>query len=599
MIAAALADFRSALDAVAVGQEEAKTGVVLALLAREHAYLEGPPGCGKTWLAEACATLAGARTVAIRFHRDVRELDLLGDAVLDRRATANGERLAFRLERGPLLSAEVAILDDLSRAPGEALTPLMRVLDARRIAGRTLPLETAIATACPPSIDAYVDPVEPTQLDRFAIQIRLRGTIAAADWRHARALLDWQAPSALSAVLDGEARARLQRHTAALPVSDEVRAALVRLVYRLVSVAASDTEASITDRAFTRMAIAVLRAHALLRGASRVEMADLVGLRYMLGARVSDAVRARLESLIAEVIAEESLGLRASDVPAARRAGASGESTGQQVRTPAEPRESIDTDGATAAAFAGERAEVDRLLHALEGRVQKGRVEHGDDPGGQPRRYRRLRRLDEIFDADPLDALLFVDSRLAGMPRVFQRERRNVGGTLAVLRDVSASMEGRLSRWAGDIVAGLFYTGARRRMRIGYVEFNHRAELFRAGGRFFHRQYGRLRGLAGASRAEGRTSYEAPLRAALNEFRGRSKRNRHVVLLTDGVPVLGDPTVARERALARRLGVRIHTVFLGDGQCPPVLDTISRETDGMRFRAAPGAAGRLHVRERG
>ena len=43
----------------------------------------------------------------------------------------------------------------------------------------------------------------------------------------------------------------------------------------------------------------------------------------------------------------------------------------------------------------------------------------------------------------------------------------------------------------------------------------------------------------------------------------------------------------RERALARELGVKVHTVFLGLGECPAVLDEISRETDGLRFAARP------------
>ena len=33
--------------------DDAKTGIWLALIAREHAYLEGPPGCGKSALAAA------------------------------------------------------------------------------------------------------------------------------------------------------------------------------------------------------------------------------------------------------------------------------------------------------------------------------------------------------------------------------------------------------------------------------------------------------------------------------------------------------------------------------------------------------------------
>ena len=117
-------------------------------------------------------------------------------------------------------------------------------------------------------------------------------------------------------------------------------------------------------------------------------------------------------------------------------------------------------------------------------------------------------------------------------------------------------------------------------------------------GRFFHRHYGKLLARAARRRAEGRTNYEAPLRSALSEFRTRTGRNRHIVLLTDGVPVVGDPAVVKERKLAKHLGVRVHTVFLGLGHCPGVLDVISLETGGLQFVARPRPDGRVSVRER-
>jgi hypothetical protein len=56
--------------------------------------------------------------------------------------------------------------------------------------------------------------------------------------------------------------------------------------------------------------------------------------------------------------------------------------------------------------------------------------------------------------------------------------------------------------------------------------------------------------------------------------------------------------VQSERALARQLGVKVHTVFLGLGECPSVLDEISRETGGLRFEARPAPGGRVTLRER-
>jgi len=591
---------RDALDAVLLGHDDAKTGLVLALLAREHAYLEGPPGCGKSALGGALARIAGARAMHASFHRDTNASELLGAPRLRRERRGNAERLSFELMPGPLATAEVLLLDDLSRAPGEALSPLLRILSERRAAGAPLPLETAIATAGAADLESYADPLEPSQLDRFAIQVRMRGLVSGRRFERARALLDRDPEPPLRAVLETDQRHALQRATRALPIDPAARAALLRAVERLRA-AAGDEPALLSDRAFARAAPRILQAHAFLRGSERVEPIDVRALRFMLARRVPEA----LEPFVAAIL-EDSL-LESTPVPAppasTRPAAAAGEGGGPTdspvpvpgLETVPAPIESIAPQAR--ARGDDDAASVESLVQALLGRLERGAVARGEDPGGQPRGWRRMRRLDELLDADPVDALLFAKGQTT-TPRVYRRERRNAGGTLAVLRDVSASMEGRLSRWAGQVVAGLVRTGARRRMRMGYVEFNHEAERFEAGGAFFHRRYRRLLALASRRRAEGRTNYEAPLRSALAELRGTAGRERHVVLLTDGVPVLGDPSVRNERALARELGVKVHTVFLGLGECPEVLDEISRETQGSCFVARPRPDGRVTVRER-
>ncbi|MXX61110.1 MAG: AAA domain-containing protein [Holophagales bacterium] len=619
-LAAAFVELRTALGRVLVGQDDAATGLTLALLAEQHAYLEGPPGCGKSELAAALAALSGARTHTLVFHRDIRETDLLGDVLLSRHRHRGHERLRRELIPGPLLQAEIALLEDLPRSPGEALGPLLRILAERHALGQPLPLESAVATGPLEQVEAPIDPLEPGQLDRFAVQLRLTGLLTGGLFDEAAVLLERgaaQEPSRAAvrstagsahppAVMSTATRKAAQRAAAALQVEPRTLDAYHRLLDRLRQRTADESASGdrlMSDRSFSSAALRLVRAHAFLRGAPAAAPRDLGAIRYMVAHRLPEEVQEDFDHILEELL---------GDPPNVTMA-----ETGAQM--PGAQSQGDDSDGAAAASPASDSwiddqadlpapptlfgkppppAQVDPLLRALVGRIERGRIDPDTDPGGQPRGYRPLRDLDELIDADLIEALLFADGRLPGAPRTFERKRKSAGGAVAVLRDISASMAGRLTVWSSQVVLGILRVAARRRMRVGYVEFHHRALPHHVGGRLLHRSYSRLAEQAGQAKAVGQTNYEAPLRTALEGLRGGSGRNRHVVLLTDGLPIIGDTTVRRERQLARRLGVALHTVFLGNGDCPPVLDDISLETGGLRFYGRPLAGGGLRLEER-
>ncbi len=616
-LAGAFVELRTALGRVLVGQDESATGLTLALLAEQHAYLEGPPGCGKSELAAALAALSGARTHTLVFHRDIRETDLLGDVLLSRHRHRGHERLRRELIPGPLLQAEIALLEDLPRSPGEALGPLLRILAERNALGQPLPLESAVATGPLEQVEAPIDPLEPGQLDRFAVQLRLTGLLTGGLFDEAAVLLEREAARApsraaapraapRSAVMSTATRHAAQRAAAALQVESRTIDAYHRLLDRLRRRSADESASGdrlMSDRSFSSAALRLVRAHAFLRGAPAAAPRDLGAIRYMVAHRLPEEVQEDFDHILEELL---------GDPPNVTMT-----ETGAQM--PGAQSQGDDSDGAAAASPASDSwiddqadlpapptlfgkppppAQVDPLLRALVGRIERGRIDPDTDPGGQPRGYRPLRDLDELIDADLIEALLFAEGRLPGAPRTFERKRRSAGGAVAVLRDISASMAGRLTVWSSQVVLGILRVAARRRMRVGYVEFHHRALPHHVGGRLLHRSYSRLAEQAGQAKAVGQTNYEAPLRTALEGLRGGSGRNRHVVLLTDGLPIIGDTTVRRERQLARRLGVALHTVFLGNGDCPPVLDDISLETAGLRFYGRPTAGGGLRLEER-
>lgn len=562
---------REALELRVIGQQVAVEGLLLGLVAREHVWLEGPTGCGKTRLAEALAPLCGARGGRLGSESDI---------ALRRVHDGLRERIEREAPLGPLLDAEVAVLDDLARS-GADLRPLLGALARRRWRGRPLPLEIAIATGLSPGRSRLEPPLGAGALDVFGVQVRMPGLLLGADTA-ARRLLHAPDAGPLDAVIGAAERSAAQTAAERLDVGREALDALHRALTRLRALA---PPGSLSDRSFGRAALRLMRAHAWLRGAARVEPRDVAALDWMLARRIPT----RLREDAAQALVEAAEPIAGSGGRAALGSGGAGASD-EPVAAPIEV-----TLGPAAAVPEPPDAEIASLVAALEGRMARGGASRDEDPAGAPRSWRRLRGLDEWLEADPAEAWLWASGRLPEPPRVPRRERRGRGGAVAVLRDVSASMEGRLGAWAGEVVCALAALGRRRRLKLGYVEFNHAAERFSHARRFFHGRYDAIAALAARRRCEGRTSYQAPLRVALDELARAPERERHVVLLTDGVPVVGDPEVREERAAARRLGVRVHTVFLGTGPRPEVLDRLAAETGGLGFRALPRAGRGIRV----
>jgi MoxR-like ATPase len=304
---ARLAPLRALLDARVVGHDEVKRALLLALVCREHVYLEGPPGSAKTMMAELAARGSALEFFFYQLHRDTRLAELVGDVVLERRPLPHGqgERIHQAIEPGGILTAEVAVLDDISRAPGEALNVLLRILNERKFGERPIPLLCAIATSNPLREEYYNEPLDPANLDRFALQLRVTGLLESGDLEAARALIDRFAQAdpgegpEPAPVLSRAALDALFAELAQVELPGSVRTRLLEILRVLVVEHGCDSASSLlTDRTFLVKAGKLLRGAALVAGRRRVEPEDLALLAWMTTFRVPDEVHEKVPDLI-------------------------------------------------------------------------------------------------------------------------------------------------------------------------------------------------------------------------------------------------------------------------------------------------------------
>ncbi len=311
---ARIAPLREALDRHVVGHDDAKQAILLAILCREHVYIEGPPGTAKTRMAEVASRASDLEFFFYQLHRDTRLPELVGDVVLERRQTeSGGELIHQRTLPGGILTAEVCVLDDISRAPGEALNVLLQILNERRFGEASIPLLTAIATSNPASDEYYNEPLDPANLDRFAVQLRVSSLLGGDDTESARRLIDRfvsgevREEHGTEPVCDRATLDALHDEIARTPVPESVKDALLDVFRALVlDHGCNETNSLLTDRSFLVKSIKLLRGRAVLSGRDQVGLEDLEVLRWMTTFRIPEDVHEKFPEILRDVVARRS-----------------------------------------------------------------------------------------------------------------------------------------------------------------------------------------------------------------------------------------------------------------------------------------------------
>ncbi len=150
------------------GQEEIVDMLLVALFARGHVLLEGPPGTAKTLLARSFAAAFDLDFGRIQFTPDLMPGDVLGTSIF------NFQTNDFTLTKGPVFS-QVLLADEINRAPPKTQAALLQAMNERMVSidGTDHPLgdEFIVVATQNPIEQQGTYPLPEAQLDRFLFKL--------------------------------------------------------------------------------------------------------------------------------------------------------------------------------------------------------------------------------------------------------------------------------------------------------------------------------------------------------------------------------------------------------------------------------------------
>ncbi|THJ74903.1 AAA family ATPase [Candidatus Frankia alpina] len=303
----ALIALRGEVAKAVIGQDAAVSGLVVALLCRGHALLEGVPGVAKTLLVRTLAAALSLDTKRLQFTPDLMPGDVTGSLVYDNRSSA------FTFREGPVFT-NLLLADEINRTPPKTQAALLEVMEERQVSvegtPRPLPTPFAVLATQNPVEHEGTYPLPEAQLDRFLVKVTLplppRDDEIRVLAHHAGGFDPTNLAAAGVRPVAGPAELATARAAVlAVAVHPEVLAYIVDLA-RATRVAPS-VQLGVSPRGATAL-LATTRAWAWLSGRSYATPDDVKALaRATLRHRISLRPEAELDGVTADVVLEQVL----------------------------------------------------------------------------------------------------------------------------------------------------------------------------------------------------------------------------------------------------------------------------------------------------
>ncbi|HYL96921.1 MAG TPA: AAA family ATPase, partial [Terriglobales bacterium] len=158
------------LGKVLVGQDELIQQLLVVVLCRGHALIEGVPGLAKTLAVKALAKVLQLDFQRVQCTPDLMPADVIGGNIFN---SASG---SFSLHRGPLFT-DLLLVDEINRTPPRTQSALLESMEEAQVTidGTRHQLSdffTVFATQNPIEFEGTY-PLPEAQLDRFLLKIRV------------------------------------------------------------------------------------------------------------------------------------------------------------------------------------------------------------------------------------------------------------------------------------------------------------------------------------------------------------------------------------------------------------------------------------------
>ena len=159
---------RGEIGKAIVGQTQTIDHLLVALMARGHVLLEGPPGTAKTFLAQCLAASLVLDFGRIQFTPDLMPGDILGSNLF------NFQTSEFTLTRGPIF-CDLLLADEINRTPPKTQASLLEAMQERRVTldgeAHALAEHFMVVATQNPIESQGVYPLPEAQLDRFLFKL--------------------------------------------------------------------------------------------------------------------------------------------------------------------------------------------------------------------------------------------------------------------------------------------------------------------------------------------------------------------------------------------------------------------------------------------